>query len=66
MRKFLLIGSLAMFVMGAAAPLALAQDQDRGGGNGQALRVVGLTADGRLVAWQCESCGNVPLPASDR
>ncbi len=42
MRKFLLIGSLAMFVMGAAAPLALAQDQDRGGGNGQAAHCVPL------------------------
>jgi hypothetical protein len=54
MRKFLLIGSLAMLMMGAAAPLALAHDQDRGGGNGQALRVVGLTADGRLVAFNSE------------
>ena len=55
MRKFLLIGSLAMLMMGAAAPLALAHDQDRAGGDGQALRVVGLTADGRLVAFRSEN-----------
>ena len=59
MRKFLLIGSLAMLMMGAAAPLALAHDQDRGGGNGQALRVVGLTADGRLVAFNSERTRSV-------
>jgi hypothetical protein len=51
MRKFLLIGSLAMLMMGAATPLTSAHDQDRGGGKGQPLRVVGLTADGRLVAF---------------
>ena len=59
MRKFLLIGSLAMLMMGAAAPLALAHDQDRPGGDGQALRVVGLTADGRLVAFRSENTRRV-------
>ena len=29
MRKFLLIGSLALIMMGAAAPLALADNPDR-------------------------------------
>ena len=52
MRKFLLIGSLAMIMMGAAAPLALADNPDRGGGNGQSLRVIGLTDDGQVVAFR--------------
>jgi hypothetical protein len=59
MRRFLLVGSLAMLMMSAAAPLALAHTPDRSGGGGQALQVVGLTADGRLVAFTSERTRSV-------
>jgi hypothetical protein len=54
MRRFLLAGSLAMLMMSAAAPLALAHTPDRSGGGGQALQIVGLTADSRLVTFTSE------------
>ncbi len=54
MRRFLLAGSLAMLMMGAAAPLALAHNPDRSGESGQTLQVVGLTADIRLVTFTSE------------
>jgi Domain of unknown function (DUF4394) len=59
MRRFLLVGSLAMLMMSAAAPLALAHTPDRSGEGGQALQVVGLTADGRLVAFTSERTRSV-------
>lgn len=48
MRKFLLIGSLAMLMMGAAAPLALAHDQDRGG---EMAKRCGLSGSPPTAGW---------------
>ena len=59
MRRFLLAGSLAMLMMGAAAPLAPAHTPDRSGESGQALQVVGLTADSRLVTFTSERPSSV-------
>jgi hypothetical protein len=59
MRKSLLVGSLAVLVMSAAAPLALAHHPAPAGGGGQALQVVGLTADGRLVAFTSDRTRSV-------
>jgi hypothetical protein len=47
-------------MMGATAPLALAHTTpDRSAGAGQALQVVGLTADGRLVEFSSERTRSV-------
>jgi hypothetical protein len=59
MRKFLLIGWVAMLMMGAAAPLALAHHTNRTGRGGHSLQVVGLTADGRLVSFSSERLRSV-------
>ena len=59
MRRSLLVGSLVMLMMSAAAPLALAHPPSPVGGGGQALQVVGLTADGRLVAFTSDRTRSV-------